>query len=52
MRKWKVLRSNSPKTTNTQLICLEEIELNHKRIKERAPNDCLGFTSLSADDQS
>ena len=30
MWKRKVLRSNWPKTTKKQLICLEEIELNHK----------------------
>ena len=52
MWKRKVLRSNWPKTTKKQLICLEEIELNHKRIKERAPNDCPLLASLSTDDQS
>ena len=52
MWKRKVLRSNWPKTTKKQLICLEEIELNLKRIKERAPNDCPLLASLSTDDQS
>ena len=52
MWKRKVLRSNWPQTTKKQLICLEEIELNHKRIKERAPNDCPLLASLSTDDQS